>query len=50
MMCSAFNTTADGFEVLLISVIILVIRILGEKKNSANCHVQNKKPLYREPA
>lgn len=34
-------TTAYGSVVLLISGIILVIRILGEKKNIANCHVQN---------
>lgn len=40
MMYSTFNTTAYGFVALLISVIILVIGILNEKKNSANCHVQ----------
>ena len=40
MMYSTFNTTAYGFVVLLISVITLVIGILNEKKNSADCHVQ----------
>ncbi len=40
MMNPTFTTTAYGFAVLLISVMILVIGILNEKKNSVNCHVQ----------
>lgn len=41
MMNSTFMTTAYGFVVLLISVIILGILLLDLKKNSADCHVQN---------
>ncbi|MGM9916813.1 hypothetical protein [Anaerotignum sp.] len=40
MMNPTSTTTAYGFAALLISVTILVIGILNEKKNSADCHVQ----------
>lgn len=50
MMNPVFTTTAYSFAVLLISDIILVIRALGEKKNTAICHVQKESPLCGEPA
>ncbi len=40
MMNTFFMTTAYGFVLLPISVIILGILLLGIKKNIADCHVQ----------
>lgn len=40
MMNTFFMTTAYGFVLLPISVIILGILVLGIEKNIADCHVQ----------
>lgn len=40
MMNTFFMTTAYGFALLPISVIILGILVLGIEKNIADCHVQ----------
>ncbi|MFR6481284.1 MAG: hypothetical protein ACLUPD_06980 [Anaerotignum faecicola] len=47
MKHSVFMTTAYGFAVLLISVIILGIIAPKKKKNNADCHAQ-KKNLFCE--
>lgn len=47
-MINLAATTTYSFAALLISVMILVIRILGEKKNNAICRVQKREPLCRK--
>ena len=46
MKHSVFMTTAYGFAVLLISVIILGIIAPKKKKNNADCHAQKSKILF----